>query len=64
MTEKIVDKLLMIPVIEVNKVEVEVESIVCTLYSEFLMISIFISSKSCSEMQSWKKGATQRRIRY
>ena len=28
-----------------------------TLYKEFLIISMFISSKSCSDMQSTKNGA-------
>ena len=33
-----------------------------TLYKEFLMISMFISSKSCSDIQSTKKGAKQNYI--
>lgn len=32
-----------------------------TLYSVLRMISIFISSRSCSEMQSWKKAAEEGR---
>ena len=31
-----------------------------TLYKVFLIISMFISSKSCSEMHSTKKGAAKK----
>ena len=35
-----------------------------TLYNEFLIISIFISSRSCSDMQSLKNGAKNKRVHY
>lgn len=40
------------------------QSIVITLYKVFLIISMFISSKSCSDMHSTKNGAKEKMRKY